>query len=216
MAESPDDRSKDLGARRQSDLRASWAQNADFSDRRRMQFDTQPLYSDALRQIGQLTGLTRIVEIGCGNGDFAAHLSAQYPAIPLVASDLEGPRLERARAEHSGLSFESGDALAMLERHQEPGVLFVAMNVFGNLSPDEIDALFTGFSAPGAALTFLAGGLPPDRPERSAERRVGWNHNFVDLLRRSRLVVRHCRIEYAANPEGRAAYVVTAATPQDR
>ncbi len=66
-------------------------------------------------------GLTVCVEIGCGNGDLASHVSRHIPDVGLVTVDVHRPGIARllddiATYDIDNLRVVEGDALVFLER----------------------------------------------------------------------------------------------------
>lgn len=52
----------------------------------------------------------RVVDLGCGTGNVTAVLARRWPGAAVTGVDPSAAMLERARAEHPGLAFETADA----------------------------------------------------------------------------------------------------------
>jgi SAM-dependent methyltransferase len=56
-------------------------------------------------------GVRRVLDLGCGPGQFAEFLSARVPDVDYRGIDISGPAIERARARCPAARFEQADAL---------------------------------------------------------------------------------------------------------
>ncbi|MEQ9334803.1 methyltransferase domain-containing protein [Thalassobaculum sp.] len=64
---------------------------------------------DLLSRIGAGSP-ARVVDLGCGTGNVTAILAGRWPGAAVTGVDPSASMLERARAEHPGLAFETADA----------------------------------------------------------------------------------------------------------
>ena len=65
----------------------------------------------------ELPGNARILDVGCGTGEFSARVARQYPGTQITGVDVEPSSLAIARARYADvaarLTFESGDAFKL-------------------------------------------------------------------------------------------------------
>lgn len=182
-----------------------WSEDAAFSDRR-IDFDAKPTFVAATRQIEELLTLRpvrRIVEVGSGSGLYLAYLQKRL-SLPVIGSDIPSPRLDRARAEVPDIEFHAADANEMARRYADETTLMLSMNVLGNLSPDEVADYFAAVRLQ----TFCARGRLSGASTEREEARVGWDHNYTDLLKGFTLL----QLEATPSPKfpGREAIIATA------
>jgi len=153
-------------AERKGYIRQSWEEDTSFSERTdgRNYDDTDDfvkltkLFENLLRSKDRV--FTRIVEIGCGDAKYLEYLGGRTTRgreIEWIATDVEGPRLERARIDVSGVRVEEADILQCLSQYNTPGTLFLSANVFGNIVPDEIFEFFKAMTIPNTGLVFPVG-----------------------------------------------------------
>ncbi len=112
---------------------AHYSQLADRYDHRWRGYVRQTLAwaLDALR----LSGTERILDVGCGTGEFARMAIARFPTLTVVGLDATPAMLEQARAKLAGyprVSFQTGDvdALPFVEGRFDA---VVCANVFHHL-----------------------------------------------------------------------------------
>lgn len=203
----------DLSRLKQS-IEQSWAADISWSDRTAARnYGETP---DFIRLTGMVRKIakryTRVVEIGCGDAKYLAYLRGLEPGIPdWIATDISGPRIERARREVTEVRVEAADILECQARYNEAGTLFVAANVFGNIAPDDIATFFSRMTKPGTGLAFLAGGLSLelDEPFVLRPNGIAFDHNFFALLKRSRLTELEYVVDYFGGRTKTAGYWIT-------
>lgn len=82
----------------------------------------------------------RVIEIGTGNGDVIAYLSAKYPDVEFVGIDLSVVvAIEKHGVANSNLSFKKGYALDLLNEGLSGDVVF-GTSTFVAFSPKELEA----------------------------------------------------------------------------
>ena len=102
----------------------------------------------------------RIVEVGCGDGQFARILERNFPELTLVATDIEGERIEKAKADYPDLDVRTMDLRQSLDAFLDSRTIFMAMNVLGNIVPEEIEETLKRIANEKAALVFSAATMP--------------------------------------------------------
>ncbi len=200
-------------------IRKFWEENANFSDRPRIDFDNNPNFSETTRQLTELTKaypyLTNLIELGSGSGEYLDYLSTKFAFGKILGSDVKSPRLERAQQTFPKLKFKAADALKMVKKYNKPGTIFLAMNVLASLTPEEMKELFSKLTIPGTAFVFCDSGLPPEHTESNTRFDKQYNHNIIDYLRDSELTVKYCKISYDGNEAKRSVYLITGIVAQN-
>ena len=205
-------------AERKGHIAESWISDTKWSDRthNRNYGDTPDFVrlTTMFERLARHGGFTRAVEIGCGDGKYLAYLrrNTETPIAEWIATDLEGPRLAKAREEVTDIRIEAADILQCAARYGEPGTLFLAANVMGNIAPDDIYAFFGALNKPQLGLVLLAAGLSLESTKPFALRNNGiaFDHNYFDLLRGSTLICREYEVSFDTTVVG---YWVAAMTP---
>jgi hypothetical protein len=125
-----------------------------------------------------------IAELGAGYCNTAAAISRQFSNIITVeASDLQCPRLQAAQAIHSKLPIFAEDAVSVAKRLKNTKTIFVAINLFGNLTPTDLQQFLLFASKSASAVICIAGGLNPDDPSDWRRRnKIGFDHNLARLF----------------------------------
>lgn len=214
----PESLSEQRIAELKASIARSWIEDTAWSDRTQdRDYDSTPDFVKLTAMFGRLVesgAFTRVVEIGCGDAKYLAYLKARTRAriADWIATDLDGPRLERARQRVPEVRVEAADLLQCLERYNRVGTVFVAANVLGNIAPDDLAAFFRGLNVTNTALVLLAGGLSLESTARFQLRANGiaFDHNFFALVRDSALV---CR-EYEVGSDGAVVgYWIAASVP---
>ncbi len=207
-------------AERKQHIIESWVQDTSWSKRTRSRdYDATPDFVRLTAQFQSLAKLgqfTRAVEIGCGDGKYLAYLRGitATSITDWIATDLDGERLREARIETPEVIIEAADILECVARYNQPGTLFLAANVLGNIAPDDIYAFFKQLTVPNTALVLLAGGLSLESTKPFVLRKNGiaFDHNYFELLRASALVCQHYEVSFEG---GAVGYWIAATTPRE-
>src|SRR5690242_7409080 len=90
----------------------SWHQSLDDT-KEKFQLLSEPWYKTVIRLLDDLNN-KKVLEIGCGRGDFSIWLSQQYPAATITGTDFSPSAVEIARkktdAALTNLSFQVENA----------------------------------------------------------------------------------------------------------
>lgn len=201
---------------RKKAIQQSWSENTTWSDRTsNRDFNNLPNYAKLTAMITRLVATgnySRVVEVGCGDGKYLEYLSRKLIQVPeWIATDIPGPRIERAITELSSLNVQAMDLIECQMRYNTAGTLFVAANVFGNIVPDDMTAFFDRLNVKGTALAFAAGGLPIEADSDFELRPSGitFDHNIFRLIKRSGLSNLEYEVSLSAGRTRRAGYWVS-------
>jgi SAM-dependent methyltransferase len=81
----------------------------------------------------------RVLDIGCGTGEFAAWLGGEFPGWRIVGIDLFDALIDRARELVTEHQFLRSDFLALGPEHDRAYDLVVALGVISQFEDDELD-----------------------------------------------------------------------------
>lgn len=168
-------------AERKSAVARSWERDRSFSVRTAgRDYEATPDFQNLTRLfLATVPAFDRVVEIGCGDGQYLEHLKTKAPGVrEWIATDIDSPRLTAVKAD-----------IIECMRWNEHRTLYISANVFGNIAPDD---LFRFFCSLKSTVVFLAGGLPPLDAASFAlrENGIAFDHNFKRLIEESGLVAR--------------------------
>jgi 2-polyprenyl-3-methyl-5-hydroxy-6-metoxy-1,4-benzoquinol methylase len=92
------------------DVRAAWDANAAYWDEHMEAGETwqQSLIEPAVERVLRLEPGERVLEIACGNGEFARRMASLGATV--LATDFSEPMIERARARGGGVEYLVADA----------------------------------------------------------------------------------------------------------
>ncbi len=130
---------------------------------------------------------TKLVEVGSGDGKLLDLLS-QQGEMEIVGSDLPGHRLTQAAADYPHLKFQEADLIAMAKEHARPNTIFLAMNVLGNITEDDLVIFFRILQKRGAALVFSARDLALDTDMLYLDKGMAFAYNYKEIARRTNMV----------------------------
>ena len=193
-------------------IRDFWLKASSFPQET-TEFRSHPAYSVALEQLRSLPAVPDlIVELGSGSGAYLAFVRESLNAV-VIGSDIPSPRLSAAVAAFPDITFEPFDALAMIRRHKDGRVAFLAMHVFGSLDLEELKAVLS--SIPQAStLTFSAVGIPSGAAMLSTPLQDGtFNHNYRRLVSLCGLSVLGWAETALRSDPSRSRYVGTVTAP---
>ena len=202
----------------QKSIRNYWI-NSDFSSRDQIKnrnFDDdnnfQELTSHITWWVDKVRGKNKkIIEIGSGDGRYLNYLQKTLGmGSNLLGSDLMGPRLIEAKKKFTHLTFEEGDAIEILRRHGSENTVFIAANVLGNLTLQELNMLLTLLKKTNASLCFSARGLSKSAKQQSKPRkRFAFDHNYYLLIERHGLKCHRCFFEQNLSNNETGTYILT-------
>lgn len=173
------------------------------------EFESHPAYSVALEQLRSLPTVPElIVELGSGSGAYLDYLQERLDAT-MIGSDIPSSRLSAAAAAFPGIRFEPFDALAMIRRHQDGRVAFLAMHVLGSLDVEELEAVLSAIPRT-STLTFCAVGTPSAAETLSVPLQDGtFSHNYPKFISLCGLSVLRWSETAFPSDTSRARYVGT-------
>jgi SAM-dependent methyltransferase len=143
----------------------------------------------ALRSFLDSGRYSRLVELGCGEGQALRHvMAATPPSVLAVGIDLNDGAIGRARAVQAGdarLSFEVGDGTEWLGRNPQSGtILFTNGGVLEYVAPDGVDSLLRALRAAlPSAVVFIEPLDPAHDLDRDPNSRIfgveqSFSHNY--------------------------------------
>lgn len=142
---------------------------------------------DALANHISVTGLplTRLVEVGCGDGQVLAESLRRLPTVTqAIGLDINAPVIERAAAhfkQDARLSFLNGDARAWLEANPQPGTIMLSHGgVLEYFAPDSVERLYQALTRSRPSAVVL---VEPAAPEHDMDRQgdsyaFGYEYSF--------------------------------------
>jgi len=140
---------------------------------------------------------SRLVEIGCGDGQVLNHFARELPQVSsCIGLDINAAAIERAQQSYCGdshrMSFVHTDAIPWLAEHPEPGTIILTNGgVLEYFSPASVAQLFSNLaqSAPCAIVLIEPLAHDHDLATQNASsvfgREHSFSHNYPDLLRNS-------------------------------
>lgn len=124
---------------------------------------------DALAEYIAATGvpLTRLVEVGCGDGKVLAECAGRLPTVThAIGLDINAAVIAHAIREHAddlNLSFLNVDAREWLEGHPQAGTIMLSNNgVLEYFTPDSVDRLYQTLAGMRPAAAVLVEPLAND------------------------------------------------------
>jgi SAM-dependent methyltransferase len=112
---------------------------------------------DLIRQIGDLSGIRRVLDFGCGIGDSTSMLAAKFPnSLEIVGTDLSDDALDYARSKHGS------DRVSFVNLHgyspsNEFDLCYVN-GVFHHIKPEErngaVELIYRGLTKGGLFALF--------------------------------------------------------------
>jgi SAM-dependent methyltransferase len=116
--------------------------------------DDRPRWDDLLRRTGADRALTlRVLDVGCGRGNFLRHLAHRCPGSTRVGIELDADRASAARAADPKAHIETGEAAAVLQGLPGPFDLVTLWDVFEHLvDPRDVLRALADRLAPGGAV----------------------------------------------------------------
>lgn len=139
---------------------------------------------------------SRLVEIGCGDGQALAYCSTKLPDLSMFGLDINASAIERAKRDHGDTGnkreFVTTDALPWLEKHPQGGtVLMTNGGVLEYFNQTSVSRLFelVGQNLPGAVIV-----IEPLAPDHDLTRDHGsivfgrentFSHDYPDLLKKA-------------------------------
>jgi 2-polyprenyl-3-methyl-5-hydroxy-6-metoxy-1,4-benzoquinol methylase len=97
--------------------------------------------------------IRRVLDVGCGTGEFLAYLAARDPRIERQGIELDAERAAQARARDPGARIHTGDAAACLAQATGPFDVITLWDVFEHVpAPAALLAALAARLAPGGAL----------------------------------------------------------------
>lgn len=138
--------------------------------------------------------ITRLVELGCGDGQALAHCAAHLPALArLDGLDLNARIIARNRDRHGAdprIGFHAGDGVAWLLAHAGPGMVLLSYGgVLEYVAPARLRALFAHLAGLRPGVIALVEPLDPAHDlAAEAQARVfgaekSFSHNYPAVLR---------------------------------
>lgn len=123
-----------------------------------------------------------LCEIGSGDGFFLKYLSNKLDNIKLVGSDIPNHRIEKAKKKIPDIKFYSMDILEIQEKIQDDGVIFVAANIFGNITPTDLNIFFHKLNINRVAVIFCSATSMEMGNESKKRAGIGFEHNYLELI----------------------------------
>jgi SAM-dependent methyltransferase len=159
------------------DWNAHWANYADTNAHNPAQRYRRHLIMDALA-LGAAPEPVRLVELGCGHGDFARDVLRAHPNISFVGIDRAETGVTIARSQVPGAVFEQADltvASTLPERYRGYATHAVCTEVLEHID-DPLEALRTARAlfAPGCRLVVTV----PAGPVSAFDRHIGHRRHF--------------------------------------
>ena len=172
-----DARTASVGGAGADDWNAHWASYADKNDLNPAQTYRRHLIMSALG-LGTAPAPVRLVELGCGHGDFARDVLRAHPTIGFVGIDRAETGVAIARKNVPGGVFEQGDltlAETLPARYRGYATHAVCTEVLEHID-DPLLALRTARSlfAPGCRLVVTV----PAGPMSAFDRHIGHRRHF--------------------------------------
>lgn len=126
---------------------------------------------------------SRLVEVGCGDGQVLAECAARLPSIPhLVGLDINAGVVARAASEHGTdgrLSFLAADARTWLASNPQPGTVMVANGgVLEYFSQDNVDRLLQALAAAPPAMVMLVEPAAPNHDLQTQPQSFAFGHEY--------------------------------------
>jgi SAM-dependent methyltransferase len=155
-----------------------WRENVDSNAQNPAQAYRRELIFEALT-LDRAHAPVRLLEIGCGSGEFSASISARYPEVDLVGLDLSRAGLDMAQTRVPRAAFFQQDLalpFALPERYAGFATHAVCTEVLEHLD-DPIGALknVRAGLAPGARLVITV----PAGPMSAYDRHLGHRAHFT-------------------------------------
>ncbi len=124
---------------------------------------------DQIKQLARDNGfaVSRVVEIGCGDGQVLAYCARQLPDAPeFIGLDINAAVIAeatRAYADDRRLAFVNADACDWLNQDPKPGTVMISNGgVLEYVSPENVDRLFAAVAEAAPAAILLVEPAAPD------------------------------------------------------